>query len=407
MEVRTTEGESPGLLSGLKVLDLSSNVAGPYCTKLLASMGAEVIKVEPPDRGDEARHIGPFPNDSPDIEKSALFLYLNTSKKGITLDIRTPSGQVILRKLATWADIIVESFNPDVLPSLGLDYSSLEEANPGLVMTSVTSFGQTGPYRNYKSRQINQYAYGGLMYITGRAEKEPLQMGPKLPEYGAGQNAFVATLSAIWHQGLTGEGQHIDISIAEYSASILENALSMYSYTRHTVNRTGNRGYGRAAWGIYPCKDGYVGVIAGPEHRWSAMAELMDEPLLSEPDFADRRVRQERADELEALMERWLSQNNKRDIFERAQELGLAFAYVASPGDIFSWEHLRERDYFIRLDHPVAGELDYPGPPFQPEGVPFAWTRAPLLGEHNKEVYCEHLGYSEEELVRLKAGQVI
>ncbi len=245
------------------------------------------------------------------------------------------------------------------------------------------------------------------MYITGRPGKEPLQMGPKLPEYGTGQNAFVATLSAMWHREMTGEGQHIDISIAEYSASILENTLSMYSYTRHKVNRTGNRGYGRAAWGIYPCKDGYVGVIAGPEHRWPAMAELMGEPSLGNPEFSDRRVRQDRADELEALMERWLLSNNKRDIFEQAQNLGLAFAYVASPKDIYSWEHLWERDYFVPLDHPLAGEFNYPGPSFQPDGVPFNWERAPLLGEHNKEIYCGRYGYSESELLRLKSGRVI
>ncbi len=407
MKGRTTNDEDKSLLSGLKVLDLSSNVAGPYCAKLLGSMGAEVIKVEAPDRGDESRHAGPFPNDIPDSEKSALFLYLNTSKKSVTLNLETATGQTILRRLAAQTEVIVESFDPDTLSSLGLDHSTLEKDNPGLVMTSVTSFGQTGPYRNFKAKQINQYAYGGLMYITGRAEREPLQMGPKLPEYGAGQNAFVATLSAIWHKELTGEGQRIDISIAEYSASILENALSMYSYTRHKVNRTGNRGYGRAAWGIYPCKDGYVGVIAGPEHRWSAMAELMDEPALAQPEFADRRVRQERADELEALMTRWLSSNNKREIFERAQALGLAFAYVAGTQDILSWEHLRERGYFVTLEHPAVGELDYPGAPFQPGGAPLNWTRAPMLGEHNKEIYCERLGYSEEELLRLKASRVI
>ena len=399
--------ESEGLLSGYRVLDLSTGVAGPYATKLMASLGAEVVKIESPDGGDESRREGPFPDDVPHPEKSALFLYLNTSKKGVTLDLGSLTGQAILKRLASQADVLVESFPPSEAASLGLEYEALQQVNPGLVVTSVTDFGLTGPYSNHSMKTLNHYAYGGLMYITGKPEKEPLQMGPRVPEYGTGQNAFVATLSALWHRESTGEGQRVDISVAEYSASILENALTMYSYTRHKVMRSGHRGYGRAAWGMYPCKDGYVGVIAGPAHRWPAMAELMEEPRLNEERFTTLRGRQVNADELEALMEPWLMKNTKREIFEKAQEMGIAFAYVASPGEIYSWEHLWERDYFVSIEHPEAGALDYPGPPFQPEGVPFHWAPAPLLGEHNREIYCDRLGYSTEELVRLRSADVI
>ena len=293
----TELSESEGLLSGFKVLDLSSGVAGPYATRLMASMGADVIKVEPPE-GEESRREGPFPDDEPHPERSALFLYLNVGKRGVTLDLDTPTGRKMLLLLASWADVLVESYQPSRAAELGLTYEALQEANPALVMTSVTDFGQTGPYKDHNARTLNHYAYGGLMYITGRPEKEPLQMGPRVPEYGTGQNAFVATLSALWHRESTGEGQHVDISVAEYSASILENALTMYSYTRHKVTRMGHRGYGRAAWGMYPCKDGYVGVIAGPAHRWPAMAELMEEPRLNDERFSTARGRQVYADEL-------------------------------------------------------------------------------------------------------------
>jgi CoA:oxalate CoA-transferase len=399
--------EQQGLLSGLKVLDLTHYVAGPYATRLMATQGAEVVKIERSGLGDPSRHIGPFPDDLPHPEKSALFLYLNTSKKSVTLNLKTEAGKTIFKQLVAWADVVVENFRPSVMPRLGLDYKALSAINPGLIMTSVSNFGQTGPYRDYTAREINLYALGGLMYITGDPDREPLHMAVRLAQYGAGQNAFVGTLSALWFRENTDEGQHVDVAISEYLATILENALSQYSYTGSNFRRTGNRGYGRAAWGPYPCKDGYVGVIAGPDHRWPAMAELMGIAELAAPRFADRAGRAANADELDALMMPWLMEHGKREIFERAQQLELAFAYVATPEDILQWEHLRERDYFAQVEHPEAGALDYPTGPFKAEGKPWKLEPAPLLGQHNREIYCERLGLSSDDLIRLRESGVI
>ena len=395
------------LLSGLKVLDLTHYVAGPYATRLMSTQGADVIKVERPDTGDPARRLGPFPGDIPHPEKSALFLYLNTSKKGITLDLKTEAGKGILRQLVAWTDVLVENFEPRVMPGLGLDYDALAAINPGLVMTSISNFGQTGPYRDFGAREINLYALGGLMYITGEPDREPLQMAARLCQYGAGQNGFVATLSALWHRESTGEGQRIDVAISEYVATILENALSMYSYTGANFPRTGNRGYGRAAWGPYPCRNGYVGVIAGPDHKWPAMAELMGVPELADPKFGDRAGRAVHADELEDLMAPWLAQHDKREIFEKAQHLGLAFAYVASPQDILGWEHLRERGAFVEVEHPEAGTYRYPTGPYRSDGMTWKVEPAPLLGQHNADVICGMLGYSTQDLVRLRELGVV
>ena len=399
--------EVSGFLEGLRVLDLSHWVAGPYATRLMATQGAEVIKVERPSGGDPARRVGPFPGGKPDINSGALNLYLNPSKKSITLDITTATGRKILRELVEWAEVVVENFHPRVMASLELDYESLKGQKSSLVMTSISNYGQTGPYRDYAAREINLYAAGGLMYITGDPAREPLQMAARLAQYGAGQNAFAGTLSALWHRDSTGEGQQVDVAISEYLATILENALSMYSYAGANFPRTGNRGYGRAAWGPYPCRNGYVGVIAGPDHKWPEMAELMNIPELGDPKFDDRAGRGANADELDSLMLPWLMAHDKRDIFEQAQNRGLAFAYVATPEDILGWEHLELRDYFVEVEHPFGEILRHPGGPFRTSEAEWHVEPAPSLGEHNREVICDLLGYSKSELGRLRGMRVI
>ncbi len=394
--------KAAGFLEGLRVLDLTHWVAGPYSTRLMATQGAEVIKIERPGGGDAARRVGPFPDGVPDLSSGALHLYLNPSKKSVTLDIATVTGRTILRELVDWAEVVVENFHPRVMASLGLDYESLREQKPSLVMTSISNFGQTGPYRDFEAKEINLYAVGGLMYITGDPEKEPLHMAARLSQYGAGQNAFAGTLSALWHRDSTGEGQQVDVAISEYLATILENALSMYSYAGANFQRTGNRGYGRAAWGPYPCRNGHVGVIAGPDHKWPEMAELMGIPELGDPKFDDRAGRGENADELDSLMLPWLMEHDKRDIFEQAQKRGLAFSYVATPEDILGWEHLESRDFFADVEHPGELTLRHPSGPFKTDEMEWTLGPAPFPGEHNREVICELLGYSASDLVRLR-----
>ena len=246
------------------------------------------------------------------------------------------------------------------------------------------------------------------MYITGDPEREPLHMAVRLAQYGAGQNAFAGTMGALLHRDISESGQHVDVAISEYLATILENALSQYSYTGSNFRRTGNRGYGRAAWGPYPCRDGYVGVIAGPDHKWPEMAELMGIAELADERFGDRAGRAENADELDALMLPWLMQHDRHEIFERAQHRGLAFAYVATPEDILGWEHLRARGFFAGIEHHEVGVLEYPTMPWKVEGDgKVLMSPAPRLGEHNSDVYCGMLGYSKADLVRMRGMGVV
>ncbi len=412
----------PGLLDGVKVLDLTHYIAGPYCTKLLSGLGADVIKIERPDKGDGARWLGPFASDGeiPPLsrfgpggvsapEDSCWFLYLNTAKQSLALDLKSTEGLKIALELAAKADILVENFAPGTLERMGLGYEELKTANPALVVTSISNYGQTGPYRDWKAVELNLYALGGLMNITGEPEQEPLKEGMPLAQLGAGQNAFAATMAALMYAEETGEGQQIDVSIAEYATNILENALMQYSYSGQEYNRVGNRGYGRAAWGIYPCQDGHVGIIAGPDTRWPEVAKIMERDELSDPRFTSRAGRLEHADEVDAYMLPWLVSNNKVDIFKAGQESGLGFSFVATMQDILEMEQLLDRGYFVELDHPVAGKLIYPGAPISPEQSVDAWVfrRAPLLGEQTYHVLDSWLGYSEERVGDLAGRGVL
>ncbi|MYC36356.1 MAG: CoA transferase [Chloroflexi bacterium] len=404
-----------GLLEGIRALDLTHYFAGPYCTRLLAGLGAEVVKVERPPLGDPLRGYGPFASrpvqarsaesDVP-MEDGAWHLYLNASKRSIGLDIKTDEGRETLLQLAAQADVLVENFAPGTLGRLGLGYEELRRANPALVVTSISNFGQTGPYRDWKAAEVNLYAMGGLMNITGEPDREPLKEGVPLAQLGAGQNAFVATMAALMYAEETGEGQQIDISIAEYATNILENALMQYSYSGQEYTRVGNRGYGRAAWGIYPCRDGFVGIIAGPDHRWPEVARIMERDELADPRFSSRRGRQDNADEVDALMLPWLIEHDKVDIFKAGQESGLGFSFVATMEDILEMEQLLYRDYFVELEHPTAGGLRYPGAPISCEPDANAWVfgRAPLYAEHTRQVLSDWLGFDAARLSELAAA---
>ena len=437
--------EPQGLLAGVKVVDLTQYIAGPYCTKLLATLGADVIKIERPGEGDPLRGLGrigstlggprydgasrgPEVHPAPLLQRevsgdfsvgenhqvtSPWFLYLNTSKRSIALDLSSDQGKEILKRLVEDADILVENFAPGTLERLGLGYETLSRINPAMVVTSISNYGQTGPYRDWKATEINLYAAGGLMNITGEEDRPPLKEGTPLAQLGAGQNAFTATMGALMYAEETGQGQHIDLAIAEYATNILENALMQYSYSGVEYTRVGNRGYGRAAWGIYPCRDGHAGIISGPDTNWPEIAGIMDREELADSRFVSRQGRLENADEIDALMLPWLLDHDKVDIFKAGQDHGLGFAYVATMQDILEMEQLNSRDYFVDLDHPATGTLRYPGAPIslgssgggQPDG--WVYRRAPLLGEHTRPILEDRLGMDTAGIQDLRDQRVI
>jgi crotonobetainyl-CoA:carnitine CoA-transferase CaiB-like acyl-CoA transferase len=381
-----------GTLSGLRVIECSQGVAGPYCCKLLAEYGADVIKVEPPLVGDITRRQGPFPADVPDIERSGLFLHLNTTKKSATLDLATAQGREGLLRLLAQADILVESFAPGQMNSWGLGYDDLKESFPTLVYVSVTPYGQTGPYRDYKGSSLTALAFGGLMSITGDPDREPLSTGGEPAEYFGGIQAWVGTLAALAFRDKYDVGQHVDVSIMESVATADEATTAAYAFMG-VVRR---RFYSRHFWGYpqdpFPCEEGYVFVHPGPRgfpapsvyEGASGMALLVgDLELDNNPLFLDRWERWFRWREFDALLEPFLSSATKEEIVPFAQALRMPFAPVVNIAELWDDPHLSERGYFRELEHPSAGALKHTGEIFRMSDSTWRLERAPLLGEHN------------------------
>jgi CoA:oxalate CoA-transferase len=400
-------------LSDVVVVDLTWHIAGPYCTKLLANYGAEVIKVEKPGQGDPARRMGPFLGDIPDPEKSGVFLHLNTNKKGITLNLKSAIGQKMFKDLVRNADIVVESFRPGVMARLGLDYESLEEIKPQLVMTSISNFGQTGPYRDFKASEIVEYAMGGEMYSTGIAGREPLKLGGNVVQYQAGTVAAVATMGAFIGARYQDIGQHVDVSIMETQAGTIDRRMVFllgYAYGGVLTNRwPPPRESVKMMFlpaGVYPCKDGFVNVLSLP-HWWPRYIEALGVPELREDRFQNL-YNMELTEEFDAIWYSWLADHTKDEVFEIFRRHQLAAAPVSTPRDVLANAHLKDRQYFQEIEHPVAGRLVYPGVPFNMSETPAQDRRpAPLLGEHNEEIYLKILGYKEDDLIRLKERGVI
>ncbi len=381
-------------LSDLRVVDLTHGTAGPYGTKLLADFGADVIKVERPGTGDYARSLGPFPGDVPHPEKSGLFLYLNTNKRGIVLDLKTPQGVAALKGLARDADILVESFQPGVMDRLGLGYEVLSKINPNLVMTSVSNFGQTGPYRDYLASELTLFAMGGRMNTTGLPERYPIKLMGNHVQFQAGNVAAMATMFAWYaqeHQGLG--GQQVDISIFQTQLGSINFRMSnllMYQYTGDRMRRMVGAAGGYPS-GYYPCLDGYA-LIAGGGERWRntaamlGMTELADDPRFAPP---QGQMSLEGREEFETtIWLPWLMERTKAQVVEECQAHGLYAGAVNTIGEVVdNHAQLEARGYFVGIDHPAAGRLRYPGSPLY---TPKGWWRihrpAPLLGQHTQEV---------------------
>jgi len=396
--ISDTAAASDLALAGVRVLDLSEGIAGPYATKWLAGMGADVIKVEPPT-GDASRGFGPWPNDDPDDETSGHYLYLNTNKRGITLNVETSDGREILRELAAKAEIIVESYTPGFLDQLGLGYDVLRADHADLVLVSITPYGQTGPYADLPWTEMTVYAMSGHMGLTGDPHRAPLKNGGSQVSYQAGLNAVTATLMAYYGALVRGEGTHVDLSMEESFASMLELYGPQANQRGIEGDRRGN--FLNAFFGIYPCADGHAGLCILPRN-YDRMAAAVGIPELEGVAYADPSARLENEDFLQALMYGWFADKTRKAIFELGIASQFPTGYVATIEDLMESEHLNGRGFFVEEDHPQAGALKYPGRLWDSDEQRWLSGRAPRLGEHNVEVLHDELGYDDEDLARLR-----
>ena len=391
-------------LSGLRVLDISENVSGPYCARLLSDCGADVIKVERPPAGDPGRLAGPFPHDRPDPEQSGLFLCLNGGKKGITLNLESGRGAELLRELAGQADILVENFKPGTMADLGLDYGTLQGVNPALIMVSISWFGQSGPYRDWNGGDMVAQATGGLMWLTGEPEREPLMLPLEQAQYQAGLNAAVAAMCALYSRDEGGGGQHIDVSIQQAVASILEGASTTYSYSGYVMRRAGSRHQQKCPSRVMRARDGFIHIQSGA--CWDHFSTFLEAPQLMQPRLASI-LRYRHADEVEAAIRPFIEGHTAGEILEAGQQWRIPVAALLGIDQVVHDPQHEARGYFQQVEHPRAGRLNYPGPPFRMGATPFEIGRAPLLGEHNEEVYGDMLALGTEDIALLKEQDVI
>jgi crotonobetainyl-CoA:carnitine CoA-transferase CaiB-like acyl-CoA transferase len=395
-------------LAGVRVLDCSESIAGAWCTRLLADFGAEVILVEPPETGARPRALGPFPDDVPDTERSALFLHLNAGKKSITLDLSTISGQVILKKLLPRTDVLVDSAVPGVMASRGLDHASLKDAFPHLICASVTPFGQTGPWKDYAGDALTAWAAGGLAEVTGAPDREPLANGVPVAEYFAAYTLLVGVLTALRWRDQGGGGQQVETSLMEAIAANDEYGAALYAYQGAIRRRWYSRHPFRYPSDIFPCKDGYVALVYG-QTGLQELAVLIGRPdLIDHPLFVDGAERARRWPEFEELLRPYLMSHTAREIVASGQELHQPFALVPTIAELLDDPHLAARRYFATIEHPKAGPLRHPGPPWRMSATPWQTGPAPLLGEHNQQILAgDETDYTPEELVILRERGVI
>lgn len=400
-----------GALSGVRVVDFGQMVSGPWCAKLFADYGADVIKVELPG-GDAARRAGPFPGDKPHPEKSGLFFAHNTNKRGVVCDVTQEAGRELFLRLAGKADLLIENNLPPRTRAWKLRYEDVAVVNPDIVMVSITPFGQSGPYSDWNACDLNAFHLSGAgSRYCGRPGEMPLEHGTFSADYFGGAAGAAWGFAAFFGRHLVGGGQHVDVSCAEAIAATFIGGQNIGGYAQDgRFDRRTGVGMSQAAPAtILPCRDGHVWMLTIEQGQWQGLCRAMGNPEWASLEmFNDRQVRAENADILYPFIREWTMQHDKMEIMEKCQAEGCPITAVYTVEEVARQPHLAERGYFATIDHSELGPVRTLGAPFRLPASPGGPSRAaPLLGEHNDEVWGELLGLSASERAHLRAQRII
>jgi crotonobetainyl-CoA:carnitine CoA-transferase CaiB-like acyl-CoA transferase len=393
------------LLSGYRVLDLSSSM-GAFCGKLLRDLGMDVIKVEPRE-GDATRREAPFAKGDTDREGSLRFAYLNAGKRSITLDIAAESSRKLLLDLVARSDIVLEDFTPGYLSTRNLGYEVLLERQNKLILVSLSGFGQDGPYAQFKTPDIVGNAMGGLLYISGDPQMAPCNPPETQSYYYASLFASYGVMLALWQREMRGIGAWIDASI-QASMALHEHVAFNYSAEGRVMKRAGSQHQHNAPANLFQCKNGWIALFVTQNH-WPILLKVWEDhdPALDDPKWINSNLRRQNADYINAQVTSFTSRFLKEDLAELMQKNGIPGLPVNSPSDFIKDPHIQAREFFGIVKHPVLGTFAQPGCPFMVDGKRDAPSPAPLLGQHNREVFCGELSLSTSELAALAAAGVI
>jgi crotonobetainyl-CoA:carnitine CoA-transferase CaiB-like acyl-CoA transferase len=408
-------------LEPYRVLDLTDE-KGYLCGQILSGLGADVIKIEPPG-GDSGRRVGPFFRDETDPEKSLSWFAFNVHKRSLTLNIEAEEGKDILRRLVRTADFIIESFDPGYLDRLGLGYLTLKDINNGIIMTSITPFGQTGPKKDHKGADIVCWAASGYMWLSGDTDRAPLRTTLPQAYVHAGAEAAMGSMVAFWHRQLSGEGQHVDVSIQESVPWMCLSAQASWDLNRTLLKREGQfRVFGPYRMRqVFECKDGYVvymligGQVGSRGQRnlvqWMEREGMADDFVKSiDWDSFDASTYDDViARKLEPIFEKFFLTKTKAELYQAAQKMYFLLAPLNNVSDLLHSEHLKARNFWIEINHPELGAvLTYPGAPFKSSELSWRiYQRPPLIGEYNREILENELGLTRREVLSLKENGVI
>jgi CoA:oxalate CoA-transferase len=391
------------VLQGVRVLDLTRVLAGPYASMILGDLGADIIKIENPNGGDDARGFGPFVNG-----ESIYFISLNRNKKSLSLNLKTEEGKEIFLKLVEDADIVLENFRPGTMEKLGLGYDELEKVNPSIIYAASSGFGHTGPYSQKAAYDLIVQAMGGIMSLTGDPDGPPTRVGASIGDITSGLFTTIGILAALNKRKETGKGQKVDVAMLDCQVAILENAIARFAVSGVSPKSTGNRHPSITPFAVFKASDGHVVVAAGNDHLWQKLCYTVGkEELAEDPRFKTNGDRTNNWDSLEPIMNEIISKREVEDWLKTFEEAGIPASQINDVAKVVEHPQVKARDMIVYQDHPVAGRIMMPGIPIKLSKNPGSIeTPAPLLGEHN-EVILKKLGYTELEIKRLEEQGVI